>query len=127
MTRQLDKFISDNRICMESHLVDSNPNISDMPQGSRHWKCVLRYRQRQMTVPFSQGPAIEHEPTVGDVLECLASDSEGFGQSFDDWCRDYGYNTDSRQAERIYKTTYRQVNSLKRFLGPVLFNKLMQR
>ena len=41
-------------------------------------------------------------PTAASVLYCLLSDSEAAGETFEDWCLNYGYDSDSRKAERIY-------------------------
>lgn len=43
-------------------------------------------------------------PQLVDVLYCLASDAQAvcFGQSFDDFCGEFGYDTDSRTAEKAY-------------------------
>lgn len=41
-------------------------------------------------------------PALADVLWCLFSDAETFGQTFEDWADSFGYDRDSRGAERIY-------------------------
>lgn len=96
---------------------DANPNMNDMPAGSRHYRVRLRYKGRQMTVPFSCGPAIEHEPSAEDVLECLLSDSSGADEAFEDWCDDLGYDSDSRRAERTYKLIQAQAIKTRNLLG----------
>ena len=94
-----------------------NPNMDDMPAGSRHYRVTLHYKRRQMTVPFSCGPAIEREPSAEDVLECLLSDSYGAYQTFEQWCSDLGYDSDSRKAERTYRAVVRQDGQTRRLLG----------
>jgi hypothetical protein len=37
--------------------------------------------------------------------------------AFEDWANEYGLSADSREAERIYRTTKRQTARLRRFLG----------
>jgi hypothetical protein len=41
-------------------------------------------------------------PSVDDVLCSLVMDSSAIDQTFDDWCGDYGYDTDSRKALDTY-------------------------
>jgi hypothetical protein len=42
-------------------------------------------------------------PTPADVLECLALDAGVLDAStFEEWAGEYGYDADSREAERIY-------------------------
>lgn len=43
-------------------------------------------------------------PKTADVLYCLVSDaSAADAGSFEEWAGDLGYDTDSRQAERVYR------------------------
>lgn len=41
-------------------------------------------------------------PTQANVLYCLLSDMEAIEYTFDDWCANFGYDTDSRKAEKIF-------------------------
>lgn len=58
-------------------------------------------------------------PTVDNVLSCLASDAQGYDntRNFEDWCADYGMDTDSRKAERSYRTIGEQAKALRHFMG----------
>ncbi len=98
-------------------MVDENPNMMDMPSGSYHYRVTLKRRGRQMTVPFSMGPALDHEPGASEVLSCLVSDASSSDQDFDNWCADYGYDTDSRKAERTFRAVAAQSAKLRTFLG----------
>ncbi len=119
MTTTLRQFIASHNVRMTADWADSNPHMSGgMPNGSSHYKCTLRCGRRQMTVYFSQGPAICREPTVEDVLDCIASDAAGFENagSFEDWAGDYGYDTDSRSAEKTYRVIETQARKLRQLL-----------
>ena len=117
----LRHFIETNGIKAVVDYADSNPNMAndEWSRTARHFKVVLRCQGRQLTTHFSQGSAHTQEPTAADVLDCLASDSAGIenARSFEDWCGEYGYDTDSRKAERIFKVCERQAESLKRLLN----------
>ena len=93
--------------------------MEDMGPSSRHFLVTLRSGRFSMRVPFSQGSAHTSEPTAADVLDCLASDAAGYenSKSFEDWCGEYGYNTDSRKAHRIFKVVERQAAKLQSLLG----------
>ena len=105
-----------NRIRATVRYMDG-PAPEGFSPGSRSWRVTLRYQGRALTVPFHQGPAIRDEPTAADVLECLASDASSAEQPFEQWCGDYGENTDSRKAEATYKAVVRQTKGLRRLLG----------
>lgn len=120
----LDQFIAKHRITID---VENVPDRSDMPAAARdptwdrearHWRCVLRCGRRRMTVYFSQGSAIHEDPSAADLLDCMASDAAGIENApeFEEWAREYGYDTDSRKAEAVYRATRRQSEKLGRFL-----------
>lgn len=124
-------FINKHRIRMTADLTDANPNMDDSTPEARdwqahayHWRCVLRAGRHQMTVIFSMGQALDHEPTAAEVLECLLSDAAGFenARGFEDWARDLGYDVDSRKAERTYKTIEAQARKLRALLGVDAYN-----
>jgi hypothetical protein len=104
--------------------IDRNPNMDGMPKGSFHYSVTLQRGElgvdfAEMRVPFSCGPAITDEPTAHAVLDCLASDASGIDSAgnFEDWAREYGYDTDSRKAERVYAAVMRQTKALRAFMG----------
>ena len=115
-------FVQEHGMSMTATRVDNNPNMDDMPAGSTHWKCVLHFDNRQMTVPYSMGSAHSNDPEIEDVLECLASDASTLEYclnrepSFEEWAYDLGYDTDSRKAERTYKAIKQQAKELRRLL-----------
>ena len=106
-------------IQITSKLVNSNPHMDSMPVGSTHWRCTLRRTEprRQMTVAFSMGPAHLGEPVAMEVLYCLLVDAQALDLSFDEWCSDFGYDTDSRRALATYKACRHAGEKLHRFLG----------
>lgn len=110
-------------ITAEAVMVDSNPYLADDEWGAAadHWRVTLKRHnpRRQITVYFSMGPALACEPQADDVLDSLASDAAGFenARDFEDWAAEYGYDTDSREAERTYRIIERQASRLQRFMG----------
>jgi hypothetical protein len=123
----MKQFIRDNRVSMTSEWAPSNPNM-DGSDKMDNWKCKLRAGRRSMTVYFSKG--VGHggvEPGAGEVLDCLASDASGVvnARGFEDWCDDYGYDHDSRKAERTFRTIERQAASLRRLLGEEAYEALL--
>jgi phage-related protein len=122
----MQSFIRSAGIKMSCDWADSNPHMPDS-ENMNHWKCLLRMGRSRMTVPFSQGYAHTGEPKIDDVLDCLASDASSIenAKGFDDWCADYGYDTDSRKAERTFTVTQRQAENLRKFLGDSAYETLL--
>lgn len=57
----------------------------------------------------------EARPTCYDVLTCLTKYEPG---TFEDFCSEYGYDEDSRTAERIYIAVQKEFANLKRIFDP---------
>lgn len=113
-----------NKVRIESRHVSLNPQMQDiglaLDFGSVHYKVVLRFQRRQMTLFFSHGSAICADPTAASVLDCLISDLCGADGEFEDWASNNGYDTDSRTAEKTYRVVKAQAVRTKRLLGDTL-------
>ena len=125
----LQEFITAHGITATATPTDGNPNMTDMPAGSRHWSVLLSRADtdKKMIVKFSQGPAHTEPPTAMNVLNCLASDAAGWDNApnFEDWCGEYGFDTDSRKAERAFNAVEKQSRKLEAFLSPDQYNDLL--
>lgn len=128
----LSDFIDRCDLTMTYEETDVNPNIDDMPSGSRHYMCTLTretlaYGTKTMKVPFSMGPALKREPTLEDVLDCLRCDALSFEDSrdFERWAREFGYDSDSRKAEKIFRAVENQSKRMRAFLGNVRYKALL--
>jgi len=119
-------FAQEHGIHADAEQVDSNPNMVDGPRDMNHWKVTLRRGKSRLTVYFSQGSAHTKPPTAIEVLGCLASDSSGTEESFEEWCSSFGYDVDSRKSEKTYKACAKQAAALKKFLGDGLFRALLE-
>ena len=119
------QFVAVHKITMDVSRADANPHMDDS-ENMDHWRVTLRMDGRRMTTYFSKG--IGHHgkaPDAAEVLECLAMDGGTVGVSFEDWCADYGYDTDSRKDHRPYQVCKRQNERLAKFMGGQL-DALMQ-
>jgi hypothetical protein len=120
-------FTEKHGITMEAVLTDRNLLMDDMPEGTQHWACTLLRNGEGFTLTFSMGPALEREPTAEDVLDAIASDAAGLenARHFEGWAGEYGYNTDSRKAERTFRAVEEQSGALRSWLGADLFEELL--
>ena len=125
----IEQFIRNHRIGLRviDH-VDRNPNMEDV-QNMDHWKVCLVRGKRRMTIYFSKGFGHGGDrPKAAELLECLASDTAGienYKSDFATWCGEYGYDTDSRKAERTFDACLHAAGRLKRFLGDDLYEQLL--
>jgi hypothetical protein len=129
MTETIKEFVDQHLITMATEYAGSNPNMQhDDKWQANHYKVTLRMDGRRLTTYFSMGLAHVKKPTADDVLSCLAMDAAGTenARSFEEWAGEYGYDTDSRKAERMFRTCQQQSRKLKKFIGdPGLYQKLL--
>jgi len=106
---------------------DSNPNMDGpMSPTATHWLCTLSRRDQFIEVPFSMGCPEMGEPTLGMVLGCLRMDAFSIlVDSFEEWAAEFGYDEDSRQAERTFNACQQLSNDLRDLLGEELFELLL--
>ena len=125
----LAEFIAANHIRMAATRISHNPNLTDdeWAKKATHWHCIFDRHSWRLPAYFSMGAANKGEPTTRAVLGCLAADAAGYenAHSFEDWAREYGYDTDSRRAEAIYTAVGNQVAALVAFLGAELYHQLL--
>jgi hypothetical protein len=56
-------------------------------------------------------------PKIQDALYSLISDSSALETSFEYWCGDYGYNTDSRKAFEVYSACCENAKKINRLFN----------
>ena len=103
----------------------------DGRDGQSHWKVTITRNGKSFDIDYSMGCAHRHyrngkkiqlggrltndrwtankasipdKPNLRDILHCVVSDAQSvaYGPSLEDWCGEFGYDTDSRKAERAY-------------------------
>lgn len=104
-------------------------NYLDWPHGVRAFRVTLIRRwgamenkkwvegKRTLTTFFFQGPAHTEPPTPADVLSSLCSDARAGDQTFEEFCGEFGYDTDSRKAWNIHRSCKKMAPRMRRFLG----------
>lgn len=63
---------------------------------------------------YSQGSGIKNRPTVEDILNSLILDTMDVDfTSFNSFCDEFGYDSDSRKAYKIYEDCLKESEGLK--------------
>ena len=62
-------------------------------------------------------PKFESEHDVLNAFYCFVSDALSGLDSFDEFCGEFGYDTDSRKAKKVYKACKRAYEKFKRVSG----------
>ena|SRR3990167_2959418 len=94
----------------------------DRDMEAQHWSIKLeRYaedgKRRTLTTFFSQGSAHKRPPSCADVLNCLVNDALSGEMSFKEFCSEFGYDMDSRSAEKIWQNCVEMAPRVRDFLG----------
>ena len=123
----INEFIKSAGLTMSCTWTDHNPSMDDGGDMD-HWRCTIRAGRYRMSLIFSMGSGLGGKrPELADVLDCLASDAGGYenASDFDNWCAEYGYDTDSRRALKIFKAVERQSKRLLSLLGESAYENLL--
>lgn len=82
------------------------------------WKMKLSRNGKTYTFNFGQSIANSgQEPTMYDILTCLTKYDPN---TFEDFCSEFGYDTDSRTAETIYKAVVKEFKAVERLFNDIL-------
>lgn len=74
------------------------------------YKCTLRNASHSYTFTFGQSIADAGKcPTSYDVISCLQKYEVG---TFEDFCSEFGYDSDSRSAYKTYKAVCKEWNNI---------------
>lgn len=123
---KLKEFAKTHNIGIQYMSVPENPTMVDHGRFMNNYFVVLNTdgdTKNGMGIFFSMGVGINRKPTALDVLECLKSDITHSEVSFNEFCSNFGYDTDSRQAEETYHAVIKQTLELKRWLGNTRFDE----
>lgn len=90
------------------------------------WNITLRYQGKRAQFRFYGGGASK-TPTASDLVWAVAVDSTALTESFNDWCYEYGYDTDSIKARSTYKACQRNGERLIKLIGNKdIFSQLVE-
>ena len=59
-------------------------------------------------------PELKTEYDILNAFYCFVSDAIAGSYNFKEFCNEFGYNNDSRQAEKIYRKCKKQLEKLKK-------------
>lgn len=97
--------------------------FSDDKEGRYVFKMNICRKQegqptKQYTFTFGQSINAGNEvPTMYDVLTCFTKYDP---EDFDNFCSEYGYDNDSRKAEKIYKDVCEEWTAVERIFSDIL-------
>jgi len=88
--------------------------------------CVLKNKLHRFRFTFGQSLKDSNgntPPTAYNVLACLTKYDVG---TFENFCSDFGYDTDSRKAYKIYKAVLREWKNVELLFTPEQIEQLQE-
>jgi len=123
-TKQTNDFLEETGTTFKAHL-ESNGLYFDVDNETRDiFKITLKNKRGSYTFRFGQSIADTEKhipPTAYNVLACLTKYDP---VDFNNFCENYGYNIDSRNAEKAYKAVLKEWQNIKRIFSEEEINKL---
>ena len=119
-------FIESNKLSMSAVRIARRTDRFNQTKEDKKWDATASHWHVTFTNSvgdvesweYSMGSACKGEPTTSDVLESLRMDASGRdGMSFEDWCSEYGLDTDSKRAEATYNACGQTAYKLRSLLG----------
>jgi len=103
-----------------------NPNAE---WGHDEWEVTLCKQGEGHKFPFHTGTGLRRrgkpvKPSVACVLHSLLLDGAAMNQSFDDWCDEYGYNSDSIKDFNTYRKCVHTGRALRKIFSQVVWDEL---
>ena len=96
------------------------PNSDSRHENYNNHKITVKANGKRATFEFWASimhPEIDSESDLISSFECFVSDAVSGLYSFEDFCSEFGYDTDSRKAEKIHRACQKSADKLKRLLG----------
>ena len=134
----LQAFIDVHNLGFTYAKTDANPHMPDF-EGDHYivgFTKVNNARGKEesqlddlFTIHYSKGLGHEGTPPAPvEVLECIMMDALMIdtAPTFGDWASELGYDSDSREAERVFNLCKSQNVRLKAFLGADLYDALLE-
>jgi len=122
----LNEFAAKHGIAMTAKRIDARPSMEDFKDAD-HWRVTLRMGKARLSTGYSMGRGHGGAaPDIAGVLDSLRLDaSSGEFVTFEGFADEFGYDADSRKAERIYRACVRMHKRLEAFLGAVAYAELL--
>lgn len=124
--KQAEQFLKDTETEFKAKFLKNGFYFDGDKETRNIYEITLKRGDREYKFKF--GTSISDtekkiKPTPYDVLSCLQKYEIG---TFNDFCRDFGYNEDSIKAEKIYKAVIEEFKNVKILFSDEEIEKLQE-
>ena len=120
--KQATAFLQDTGATFKTTFLEHKKHFADDAATRDVYKFTFKRNGKSFSGSFGQCLTDSNgngtnPPTAYDVLACLTKYDPG---NFGDFCRDFGYDEDSRTAERIYRGVQKEWDKVSKMFGDVI-------
>lgn len=123
--QQAIDFLTATRTTFKVFYSHHSKHFADDKETRDIYKVKIMNGRGQWTITFGQSIVKSNygntPPTPYDVLACLTKCDPG---TFEAFCSEFGYNSDSRKAEKIYKSVVAEWRNVERMFNPQQIEQL---
>lgn len=113
---ELPEFCKDRGVTLASEYIGRDTR--DDSWEADGWTCRLGYRGHKLTLAFHMGTGHQgRAPEVAEVVSSILLDADSGSMDFAEFCREFGYDEDSRKAEKTWKACVAMKRKVDRFFG----------
>ena len=117
-TKQAENFAAKHNVKMQINSVNYGKHFADDKESRFIFNITLKRNRKQYTFNFGQSIAAgRKEPTMYDILTCLEKYES---IDFEDFCSNYGYDSDSRKAYKTYLAVKKEHSAVKRLFSDIM-------
>lgn len=113
--KQAQDFLDKNKLTFTVKYLSWGPYFMDEKESRSIFRCVLRRGRKSVSFRFGQSIADGNKPpTPYDLLACITKSNPG---DFENFCADYGFNSDSRKDYKSYLAVCKEWEKVERFFS----------
>ena len=119
-TEQAEAFLTKHGIKFKAVYIEHGPYFPEDGDGQERdiWRLSLRKGTKGFSVRFGNSlAASDHGNTPPTAYDMLAALTKYDPEDFPSFCGNYGYNEDSRKAEKTYKAVRREWDKVRRLFS----------
>lgn len=116
-TEQAENFLAKHNMTFRAVYVDHAPYFDDDKESRDIYNLTITAKdtRKKFTVRFGQSINGTQKGDIPTAYDMLTSITKSDPYTFEDFCSEYGYDEDSRQAEKTYKAVKREWVKVSRF------------
>jgi hypothetical protein len=118
--KQANDFLKKTGTTYKATFIKNDLYFTDDKEPRDIWRITLKRNGKRWSFRFGNSinaSQTNEAPTAYDVLATLTKYDVG---SFNDFCFDFGYDTDSRKAEKIYKAVVKEFEHVDKMFSDVI-------